>query len=50
MYEETKSVDRTGDYFRWPRVLVKWALAYAKAFPDEVGGSCGETDTAAVAG
>ena len=33
MYEETKSVDKTADHFRWPRVLVKRALAYAKAFP-----------------
>src|SRR6266496_4283751 len=49
VHEETKSVDRTADYFRWPRVLVKRALAYAKAFPEEVGRSReGETDTAAV--
>lgn len=50
-YEETKSVDKTADHFRWPRVLVKRALAYAKAFPEEIGRSReGETDTAAVAG
>lgn len=50
-YEETKSVDKTADHFRWPRVLVKRALAYAKAFPEEIGRSRdGETDTAAVTG
>ena len=34
--EETKSVEKTVSYFRWPRVLVKRALAYAKAFPEEI--------------
>jgi hypothetical protein len=49
--EETGSVDRTADHFRWPAVLVKRALAYAKAFPDEIGRSrADETDTATVAG
>ncbi len=49
--EETKSVERTADHFRWPRVLVMRALAYAKAFPEEIGRSReGETDTAPFAG
>ena len=44
-------VDKTADHFRWPRALVKRALAYAKAFPEEVSRSReGETDTAPVAG
>ena len=37
VYEETESVEKTASHFRWPRVLVKRALAYAKAFPDEIG-------------
>ena len=45
--EETKSVEKTVSYFRWPRVLVTRALAYAKAFPEEIRRSRdGETDTA----
>lgn len=49
--EETKSVERTADHFRWPRVLVMRALAYAKTFPEEIGRSReGETDTAPFAG
>jgi hypothetical protein len=48
--EETKSVE-TVSYFRWPRVLVTQALAYAKAFPEEIRRSRdGETDTASAAG
>ena len=34
--EQTKSVEKTASHFRWPRVLVKRALAYAKAFPEEI--------------
>ena len=34
VYEETRSVEKTARHFRCPRVLVKQALAYAKAFPD----------------
>ena len=34
--EETKSLEKTASHFRWPRVLVKRALAYAKAVPDEI--------------
>jgi uncharacterized protein (DUF433 family) len=43
--EETQSVEKTVSYFRWPRVLVTRALAYAKAFPEEIRRSRdGETD------
>lgn len=49
--QETKSVERTASHFRWPRVLVKRALAYAKAFPDEISRARdGEADTASVTG
>jgi len=51
VYSETKSVEKTAEHFRWPRVLVKRALAYAKAFSEEVGRSReGETSTAPAAG
>jgi len=36
LHEETKSVEKTAGHFGWPRVLVKRALTYAKAFPEEV--------------
>lgn len=36
VHEETKSVEKTARHFRWPRVLVTRALAYAKAFPEEI--------------
>ncbi len=36
VHEETKSVEKTAIHFRWPRVLVKRALAYAKAFLEEI--------------
>jgi uncharacterized protein (DUF433 family) len=51
VYDETRSVEKTAAYFRWPRVLVKRALGYARAFPEEIGRARdGETDAAAVAG
>jgi len=51
VHDETKSVEKTAEHFRWPRVLVKRALAYAKAFPDEIGRSREEeTDTVPVVG
>jgi uncharacterized protein (DUF433 family) len=51
VYEEVKSVAKTAHHFRWPRVIVTRALAYAKAFPEEIGRSRdGETDTLSVAG
>jgi uncharacterized protein (DUF433 family) len=50
-YEEAKSISRAADHFRWPLVLVKRALAYAAAFPEEIARSReGETDTSAAAG
>ena len=33
---ETRSIQKTADHFRWPSVLVKRALAYGKAFPEEI--------------
>jgi hypothetical protein len=51
VHEETKSADRTARHFGWPRVLVKRALACAKAFPEEIGkAGTGETETASVTG
>jgi uncharacterized protein (DUF433 family) len=50
-YREAKSVERTAAHFRWPRVLVTRALAYAKAFPEEIDRSRdGETDAISAAG
>ena len=47
VHDETKSAEKTARYFRWPRVLVRRALAYAKAFPEEIRTSTqGETDAA----
>jgi uncharacterized protein (DUF433 family) len=34
--ETTRSVEKTADYFGWPRALVTRALAYARAFPEEI--------------
>ena len=49
--EDAKTVEKAAEHFRWPRVLVKRALPYARAFPDEIGRSReGETDTVPVAG
>ena len=51
MHEETKSADKTARHFGWPRVLVQRALAYAKAFPEEISRtSAGETEIASVTG
>ena len=36
VHDETRSAAKTAEHFRWPRVLVTRALAYAKAFPEEV--------------
>ena len=36
VYDEVKSVPRTAMHFDWPPILVKRALAYAKAFPEEI--------------
>jgi uncharacterized protein (DUF433 family) len=35
-YQDLKSIPKTAAHFRWPAVLVERALAYAKAFPDEI--------------
>jgi hypothetical protein len=29
-------MEKTASHFRWPRMLVKPALAYVKAFPEEI--------------
>ena len=51
VYEEMKSIEKSAEHFRWPRVLVKRALAYARAFPEEIDNTReGETHTAPVAG
>jgi len=51
VYHEAKSVERTAAHFGWPRILVKRALAYARAFPEEISRSReGEINTAPVAG
>jgi uncharacterized protein (DUF433 family) len=45
VYSETKSMKKTAEHFGWPEVLVKRALSYAKAFPEELRKSKeGETD------
>jgi hypothetical protein len=36
VFREAKSITRTADHFSWPDYLVKCALAYAKAYPDEI--------------
>lgn len=33
---ETKTVAKTAEHFRWPPALVRCALAYARAFADEI--------------
>lgn len=51
VHGETKSVAKTAEHFHWPPVLVTRALAYAKAFPEEIRESReGETDLVAVIG
>ena len=51
VHDETQSVQKTASHFGWPRVLVQRALAYAKAFPEEVRSARdGETDVATVTG
>jgi hypothetical protein len=36
VHQETRSMDKTARHFGWPRVLVKRALAYDNAFPEEI--------------
>jgi hypothetical protein len=33
---EFKTVEKTSEHFHWPPILVKRALSYAKAFPEEI--------------
>lgn len=40
-HSELKSLEKTADHFHWPAVIVKRALAYAKAFPEEIRESQG---------
>jgi uncharacterized protein (DUF433 family) len=35
-YEDAGSIEKTAAHFGWPRMLVQRALAYAKAFPEEI--------------
>jgi uncharacterized protein (DUF433 family) len=35
-YRESKSITATADYYSWPEHRVKCALAYARAFPEEI--------------
>jgi len=50
VHGETKTIEKTASHFRWPVALVKRALAYAKAFPDEIRTARGEeTSTASAA-
>lgn len=35
-YKEVRSIAKTADYYNWPEHLVKCALDYAKAFPDDI--------------
>jgi len=51
VYEEARSLQKTAKHFHWPAVLVNRALAYAKAFPEEVRSSReGEADAVQVIG
>jgi uncharacterized protein (DUF433 family) len=51
VHAETKSVQKTAEHFHWPLVLVRRALAYAKAFQEEVHKSReGETHAVPLAG
>jgi hypothetical protein len=36
VHRETKNVDKTARHFRWPPSVVRCALAFARAFPEEV--------------
>jgi uncharacterized protein (DUF433 family) len=44
VYEETRSLEKTAYHYQWPRALVKRALAYAQAFPDEIS-HCRDVET-----
>jgi hypothetical protein len=36
VHKEIGSAEKTAEHFHWPPVLVKRALAYARAFPEEI--------------
>jgi uncharacterized protein (DUF433 family) len=36
VYHEARTVPRTASHFRWTPALVRCALAYAKAYPEEI--------------
>src|SRR5688572_24599078 len=36
VFKEARSVKKAADYYNWPEHLIKCALDYAKAFPDEI--------------
>ena len=36
VYREARTITKTADHFGWPEYLAKCALAYAKAFSDEI--------------
>ena len=36
VHHEAKSITQTADHFRWTPALVRCALAYAKAYPQEI--------------
>ena len=38
VYHEAKTIAKTADHFRWTPALVRCALAYAKAFRNEITG------------
>lgn len=51
VHGETRSIAKTAEHFGWPAVLVRRALAYARAFPEEIRDSRdGETATISPAG
>jgi len=36
VYDEAKTIAKTTAHFRWTPALVRCALAYAKAYPNEI--------------
>ena len=36
VHREARTIAQTANHFSWPDYLVKCALAYAKAFPDQI--------------
>lgn len=45
VHEDAKTDEKTAEHFRWPGVLVRRALAYAKAFPTKSAGRVKEKPT-----